>query len=471
MSLYGAMMTGVAGLSAYSNALSVASANIANVNTVGYKAATSNFNTLLASAGTTGNAGSATVVSNTGQNVSDQGLMQSTSSTTDMAVSGNGFFAVAASTDNTTARAYTRAGNFTPDSQGYLKNSANLYLLGWKLDANGSVPSDRNDMSLINASSLTGKAEASTTASAKINLQSSTKANAAAATYSADGTTLALSGGAAGAVDSVAAGTVTADFQRTINVYDTQGGQQPLQLSYVKTSANTWQYEVSYQGAASNLNSASALVAGTPALVQYGTVTFNSDGTLKDVTSHDSSGTLVTSSAAATNGKFNVTIPWSTASGLQPQSIAMDFGALNSSDGITQFDNSSNMASSQVNGALFGSLAGVSVDKDGVITAQFTNGLSQKVYKIPLATFANVDGLTQVSGNAFTTSTKSGSPTINEANLGGAGTIESKNLEESTVDLASEFTDLITTQRAYSAASKIVTTASTMLDELLQMAR
>jgi flagellar hook protein FlgE len=97
--------------------------------------------------------------------------------------------------------------------------------------------------------------------------------------------------------------------------------------------------------------------------------------------------------------------------------------------------------------------------------------LSQKVYKVPLVTFSNPDGLSQLSGNAYSQSTASGSPTISEADAGSAGTIQSKNLEESTVDLATEFTSLITTQRAYSAASKIVTTASTMLDELLQMAR
>ena len=462
MSLYGAMMTGVAGLSAYSNALSVASANIANVNTVGYKTATSNFNTLLASAGAAGNAGSATVVSNTGQDVATQGLLQATTSTTDMAISGNGFFVVAPSTSDTTSREYTRAGNFTPDSNGFLKNSAGLYLMGWQLDANGSVPSDRNDMTLINASSLTGKADATTTASAQINLQSSTAVNSGAATYSVTGTP----------PSDVASGGVTADFQRTINVYDTQGGQQPLQLSYVKTGANTWSYEVSYQGKdPANLDATAALVPATPTLVQYGTVTFNSDGTLKGVTSQDTSVSPAVTKTS-TDGTFDISIPWDPAtSGLKPQSITMNFGSLNGSDGVTQFDNASNMAGSTVNGALFGSLAGVSVDKDGIITAQFTNGLSQKVYKIPLATFANVDGLTQVSGNAFTTSVQSGSPTINEANLGGAGTVESKNLEESTVDLATEFTDLITTQRAYSAASKIVTTASTMLDELLQMAR
>lgn len=461
MSLYGAMMTGVAGLGAYSNALSVASANIANVNTVGYKTATSDFSTLLASAANGSNAGSATVVSNSGQNVSDQGLLQTTGSTTDLAISGNGFFVVSGSTADTTSRAYTRAGNFTTDSNGYLKNSAGLYLLGWKLDANGNVPSDRNDMNLINANSLTGKAEASTTMTAQINLQSSTKVNSAASSgsYSVNGTP----------PFSVTSGDVTPDFQRTINVYDSQGGQQPLQLSFVKTGANTWAYEVSYQGSASNLNSASALVSATPSLVQYGTVSFNSDGTLASTTSHDSSGALVTPSPAS--GTFNINIPWDTSSGLLPQTISMNMGTVGSSEGLTQFDNSSNMASSNVNGALFGSLSGVSVDKNGIITAQFSNGLSQKVYKIPLATFANPDGLTQISGNAFQTSTSSGSPTINEANLGGAGTIASKSLEGSTVDLATEFTNLITTQRAYSAASKIVTTASTMLDDLLQMAR
>jgi len=452
MSLYGAMMTGVAGLTAYSNSLSVASANIANVNTVGYKTATSDFNTLLASATSgTSNAASATVVSNTGQNVSEQGLLQSTSSTTDMAISGNGFFVVSASTADTTSRAYSRAGNFSADSNGYLKNSAGMYLLGWALDANGNVPSDRNDMSLINANSLTGKAEATTTASAQINLQSSTVAETA--TYNPGDMSVA----------STAANYITPDFQRTINVYDSQGGQQPLQLSFVKTAANTWQYEVTYTGSSSNIDTTATAISGTSVL-QYGTVSFNSDGTLKDVST--SSG-----AAATPTGTFDISIPWSTASGLQSQTISMDLGTVGSSTGVTQFDNSSNMASSTVNGALFGSLSGVTVDKDGIITAQFSNGLSQKVYKIPLATFANPDGLTQTSGNSFQTSVASGSPTINEANLGGAGTIQSKNLEESTVDLATEFTDLITTQRAYSAASRIVTTASTMLDDLLQMAR
>jgi len=450
MSLYGAMMTGVAGLSAYSNALSVASANIANVNTIGYKNATADFSTLLASASSSADTSSGSVMASAGQNVSQQGLLQTTSSSTDLAISGNGFFVVAPSASDTSTRAYTRSGSFTTDANGYLKNSANMYLLGWKLDANGNVPSDRNNMTLINANSLTGKAEATTKVTAQLNLQSSTTADTAAATYSTTASPPVC----------MASGSITADFQRTINVYDTQGGQQPLQMSFVKTDANTWKYEITYQGTASKITPTNT---NLPTMVASGTAVFNSDGTLASITP--------TGGTASSDGSIDVSIPWNSTSGLQPQTVNVNFGPLNSSVGLTQFDSSSNLTSSTVNGALFGSLTGLSVDKNGIVTAQFSNGLSQKVYKVPLATFSNPDGLAAISGNAYTESDKSGSPTISEANLGAAGTISAKNLEGSTVDLATEFTDLITTQRAYSASSKIVTTASTMLDELLQMAR
>jgi flagellar hook protein FlgE len=449
MSLNGAMQTGVAGLTAYSNALSVASANIANVNTIGYKAATADFSTLLASASTDSDSSSASVVSSSGQNVSNQGLLETTTSTTDMAISGDGFFVVAADSSDTTSREYTRAGSFTTDSSGNLQNSAGLYLLGWKLDSDGNVPSDRNDMTTINTSSLTGKAEATTEVDVQINLKSSTTAETA--TYTPGDMSL----------DSTDSDYVEPDFQRTINVYDSQGGSQPMQLSFVKTDANTWEYEVSYTGTATNITAASSTY---PTLISSGECTFNTDGTLASITP--------TGGTASTDGSVDITIPWdSTTSGLDSQTFNLSFGSLNASTGLTQFDNSSSMSSSTVNGALFGSLSGISVATDGTVTAQFSNGLTQEVYKIPLATFSNPDGLSQLSGNAYTESTASGSPTISEADAGSAGTIKSESLEESTVDLATEFTNLITTQRAYSAASKIVTTASTMLDDLINMVR
>ncbi|MEI9996582.1 MAG: flagellar hook protein FlgE [Rhizomicrobium sp.] len=440
MSIYGAMMIGVSGLDANSRALSVASSNIANVNTIGYKASGNAFATLLASAVGSGDVSSAGVVANQAQNITEQGGITSTQSPTDLAISGNGFFVVspnlAATNGTSQSLCYTRAGNFTPDSNGNLQNASGFYLMGWPLSADGSVPTDRNDLTNINVNDLAGKAEATTSMSIKANLQASTDITS---TYTPG---------------DMAAGNVKADFQRTINVYDSQGGTQPLQVSYVKTGANTWSYEVTYQGAGANIGSP------TNNVLKTGTMSFNADGTLK----------TADTSAASPTGDISVTIPWApSASGLNPQTISIDMGSVGGSDGITQADNPSALVSSTVDGALFGSLSGISIDSDGFVTAQFSNGLSQKVFKIPVATFANPDGLSAVSGNAYVASNASGSPTIGEANLGGAGVIQSKALEGSTVDLANEFTNLITTQRAYSASARIVTTADQMLQTLEQI--
>src|ERR1700710_2093226 len=261
MSLYGAMMIGVSGLDANSRALSVSSSNIANVNTVGYKASGNAFATLLASAVGSGDVSQAGVIANQAQNVTEQGGITSTSSATDLARSANGFFVVSPNLNSTTGNSqtllYTRAGSFTPDSAGNLKNTAGLYLQGWPLDASGAVPTDRNDLTNINVNNLAGKAEATTTLSMKANLQAST---AVTSPYTAG---------------NMAAGTVKPDFQRTINVYDSQGGAQPLQVSYLKTGANTWSYEVTYQGAGANIGSP------TNNVIKTGTMSFNADGTLK----------------------------------------------------------------------------------------------------------------------------------------------------------------------------------------------
>ncbi len=439
MSLYGAMMTGVAGLTANSAALSVASSNIANVNTVGYKTGQSQFSTLLASSLGAGDVSSAGVLETTQQNITQQGLLQSTATPTNLAISGNGFFVVsatAAAPGSASSLYFTRAGDFTPDSEGNLRNVAGYYLMGWPLDQNGNVPTDRNDLTAVNINQLSGKAEPTTTMSAQINLD----ASATAVSYTAG---------------DMAAGNVTPQFQRTINVYDSQGGTRQLQLDFVKTSANTWAYEVNYQGDMADLAS------GTTNPIAEGEMSFNSDGTLANA--DDSQATPV--------GSIDITIPWDpTASGLQPQDITFNMGTVDGSDGITQFNSESTLVSSSVNGALFGSLSGVSVDQNGYVTAQFSNGLTQKIYKVPLATFANPDGLGAMSGNAWQVTEDSGTPTIGEANTGSAGAISSDALESSTVDLATEFTNLITTQRAYSASARIVTTATDMLDQLMQMA-
>ena len=448
MSLFGALQTGVAGLDAQSAALSVTSSNIANVNTVGYKDSEAEFETLLAGYG---NISEASVMETTAQNVTQQGTPTSTNVATNMAISGNGFFVVSnenpGESSNNTGSAtgtpasslyYTRNGDFTPDADGNLENSSGYYLMGWPLTSTGSLPTNTTDLVPVNVNQLSGKSEPTTTMTLQANLQAST--TAFTGTYHAG---------------DMASGTVTPNFQKTIDVYDSQGGQQPLEVSYVKTGADQWNYEVTYQGSASNLTGT------TNNLVASGTMSFNSDGTLKSVVSNDGKSTV-------SGGSVSLNIPWSSGSGLTSQPLTINFGTLNSSSGVTQYDSASTLVSSNVDGALFGNLTGVSIGTNGIVTANFSNGLSENIYQIPLATFSDPDGLTAVSGNSYQESTDSGTPNINQANTGGAGTVNSNSVEASTVDLATEFTNLITSQRAYQASAQIISTASSMLQDLFQ---
>jgi flagellar hook protein FlgE len=431
MSLYGALNIGVAGLSANSQALSATSSNIANVNTVGYKNQTVNFSTFLNSTGLSGNA-SAGVSALIGQTVTTQGLPTSTASPTDLSISGSGFFVVADKPDASSAQQFTRAGAFTPDENGNLKNAAGLYLLGYKLDSLGNVPTDTSTLNLVNVSSLSGKAQATENLGIKANLQASATT---VGTYVAGQMT---------------AGTVTPSFERTINVYNSQGGSEPITFSFVKTGANSWAYETTYAGPAANLS--------TPGSMHNGTVTFNSDSTLKNV-----------DGAIPPAGTFNLTIPWAASTGLAAQTIAVNLGAVGGTSGLTQFDTASTLNGTSPDGSPFGNVTGVTVAKDGTVTAQFSNGLLQDVFKVPVATFTNPNGLGQVNGNAYIATKASGAASVNLANTGSAGSISAQSLEGSTVDLATEFTNLITTQRAYSASARIITTADQMLQELEQL--
>ena len=433
MSLYGALNIGVAGLSANSQALSATSSNIANVNTVGYKEATASFSTFLNATGGTGANSSAGVAVSIGQDLTTQGLPTATSSNTDLSISGNGFFVVSSNADGTGTQEYTRAGSFTPDVNGNLVNAAGLYLMGYKLDSAGNVPTDASDLSLVNTSSISGAAEATSTLSIQANLNSQSTVDS---TYTAGDMT---------------SGAVSPDFTRTVNVYDSQGGSQPVTFSFIKTGANQWAYEASYAGSASNLTSS--------APISEGTVSFNSDGTLANV-----------NGASPASGDVSLTIPWKTStSGLDPQTISLSLGTVGGSDGLTQADAASVLNGTNIDGTPYGSVTGVTVAADGTVTAQFSNGLTQNVYKVPVATFTNPDGLGQMSGNAYAATQSSGAANINLADSGAAGSIQSKSLEGSTVDLATEFTNLITTQRAYSACARIITTADQMLQELEQL--
>ncbi|MEQ9110639.1 MAG: flagellar hook-basal body complex protein [Rhodospirillaceae bacterium] len=151
--------------------------------------------------------------------------------------------------------------------------------------------------------------------------------------------------------------------------------------------------------------------------------------------------------------------------------IEVFVGNYGTPDGLTQLSGNFQLNFLQQNGAKFGNFAGVSVGQDGIVTALFDNGVTRPVFQIPVATFTNPNGLSNVSGNVWISTDFSGNPVLREAGDAGAGSVNSAALEASTVDLGQEFTRMITTQRAYSSAAKVITTSDDMLDELLRIKR
>ena len=155
----------------------------------------------------------------------------------------------------------------------------------------------------------------------------------------------------------------------------------------------------------------------------------------------------------------------------QGSRITLDFGAVNESTGLTQFGDEFTQAFSTQNGSKFGTFAGVTIGSDGLVTALFDNGETRKIFQIPVATFVNPNQLDSKSGNVWSATQNSGDYTLRVADSGSAGQVVQSALEASTVDIGAEFTNMIVVQRAYSASTKIISTADQMLEELMRVKR
>jgi len=442
MSLTAAMFSGVSGLAAQSMSMGMISDNISNANTVGYKDTKAVFSTLVTESATATTYTPGGVTVHPTQQVDQQGLITAASTSTNMAIAGKGFFVVHTLADPTQSGGnylFTRAGTFEPDDEGRLRNAQGYYLQGWEVDANGNIPTNQSDLSAlepVNVSGLTGNAEATSSIGLKINLEKS-QANHGVAYVSGQ----------------MASGAVDPHFVRSFQIYDSAGAAHSVTFNFLKTGTpanpNLWTVEIT----------ADTDADGNEDVLSTATVEFNTDGTL-DL---DSANTTVANT-------FN--IPWDASLGItSPQAIALDFGSNDQSNGFTSFAGPSELVSSEVNGALFGAFNSVFIDEEGNVIAKFDNGTSRYIYKIPVATFPNPNEMTNQDGNAYDASPESGTFTLREATLGGAGRIISSATEASTVDIAEEFTRMIVTQRSYSAASKIITTADEMLEELIRIKR
>ncbi|MEM7617047.1 MAG: flagellar hook-basal body complex protein [Pseudomonadota bacterium] len=253
----------------------------------------------------------------------------------------------------------------------------------------------------------------------------------------------------------IAGGFITADFSRNIRIFDSFGTGHDFQFSFVKLDDNIWSAEL-YA-----INPDEIVTSRTDGSVAFGTIVFNGDGTLRSV-------------SEGLSGDF--TIAWDNEA--VDSTISLDLGTagqaagtagatvIGLADGLRQFDSDYNVDFVEQNGVAAGLLSSVAVDEDGFVIANFSNGEARNIYKIPIVDFANVNGLTAITGNVYRESTNSGSFNLREAGESGVGTISPATVESSNVDLSTELTQMIIAQRSYQASSTVITTVDELLEEL-----
>lgn len=266
---------------------------------------------------------------------------------------------------------------------------------------------------------------------------------------------------------------VKPDFEIQIPLSDSKGGQRTVTLSLLKAPGpNQWYAELRAKPGdlANNGNGQ----------ISTGIVSFTTDGKLQS-TGGLFGTTVPTSITIQASGTPLVVQPpppaaplpqppvWADGLGIDTQDVQIDLAS--AAGGLTQYNSQSVVQSVNTNGTAFGNLTNIEVDEDGYVSAIFDNGVTRRIAQVAVATFSNPNGLKGVNGNAYRVTNESGTYSLKAPGQGGAGSLAPSTLEASTVDLSTEFTGLITTQRAYSASSKIITTADQMLEELLNIKR
>lgn len=418
MSLYGMMRTGASGMAAQASRLGTVADNIANMSTTGYKRASTEFSTLVLDAGESYVPGG--VESHTRYAISSQGPISYTTSTTDLAIRGNGFFLVSDTSDQVYM---TRAGSFVMDGDGRLVNAAGYQLLGYPL-ANGEpdvVANGYVGLEAINISELAMQAVPSTAGRFYVNLPSEA--------------------GVVPAADLPSANAATAQFtgKTSLVAYDNLGREVLLDIYSAKTADNTWEVTIFDRSAA-------APGGGFP----YGsgplaTVTLTFDPATGRL--DPASPTFI--SAAIPNGAI-LTLDLSKSSQLATDYIVLD---------------------PFVNGNAPSAVDTIEISDDGYLYAIYENGSRVATHRIPLATVTSPDNLRLHSGNTYLATQESGDVRIGFAGSGGLGAIVSGALEQSNVDLASELTTMIESQRNYTANSKVFQTGADLFDVLVNLKR
>ena len=460
MSLFGSLFSSVSGLTSQSRALSMISDNVANVNTTAYRSASAQFSNLVTRAAHTLTYSPGGVRAYTSYSMDKQGLIQSSSSPTDAAISGNGLFVVTDGVGGPSEQFYSRDGSFEPDFFGNLRTPSGFYLQGWVLDVDENIV-DINALETVNIRQIQGVATATTSVEvgANLNVDDATPdlaANGALNDY--------VLGNMAAWSDNNANGTQPA-FTRDVRVYDSLGRPKLVTVAFLRDStvANRWHAEI--YTAPGNVQDATA-TGHLNGLLAAGQIDFDPEGGLAAWSLQpyfNGFQPAVTDPTPPT-----VSIDWLDADGAATSDIAFSFGEVGTTAGLSQFASPNNIAYANQNGAEVGELSGVLIDEFGYVKASFTNGEERRLYRLPTATFPNPAALDPRSGNVYAATDLAGQYNLRFAGTGGAGTIVPASLESANGDIAEEFSKTIVTQRAYSASSKIITTADQMLEELIR---
>jgi len=426
MGILSSLYTGVTGLQASGEALGIFGDNLANANTVGFKTSRPEFQDVISKSlkGVLGGnqIGRGTKLSHV-DTIFAQGSITQTERPTDLAITGDGFFVI----DGVEGRSFTRNGVFNFDKEGTLSNLDGYRVMGFQADENGIIT---NKLSTVKIDRTVIDAKRSQKVNLSMNLDIRAEKGKDFDMENPD---------------------KTSQYSNGFTVYDSAGNSHLVTMYFNKLENGIWDWHATVDGAEIEGGTKGKLVE-----CAAGKLKFTTDGRLQE--------------QEITKNEFNF------GKGALPgQKIDLNFGTTIAEGGTglqtTQYGTNSDLYKHTQDGYSAGTLAGLSFNDDGVLSAVFTNGETVNVAQVAVAKFENNEALFKSGQNRYRESKNSGQPFIGKPGEGGRGRIIPKSVESSTTDIANEFINLMTTQRNFQANARAISTADEMMQEIINIKR
>ena len=426
MGILSSMYTGITGLQGQGEALAIYGDNIANANTVGFKVSRPEFQDVIAKSlkGLLGGNQIGRGVRLAAVNpIFSQGSIIQTESSTDLAITGDGFFVM----NGIDGRSFSRNGAFHFDKDGKLINADGYKIQGFQADDRGKMTSKMGDISVDRT---VVDAKKTSEVNLFMNLDLRADKNLQFDPNRPD---------------------QTSHFATGMTVYDTAGTAHTVTAYFNKADDGIWQWRVMAKGEEVQNGKKGAMVEQAS-----GRLIFDTDGRMKEQITDRSS------------FQFNK-------GALPDQAIKFNFGPDKRGGGdglqVTQYGTGSEAYKTTQDGYTAGTLAGLTFNDDGILAAMYTNGQSMNLAQVALAKFENPEGMFKMGQNRFRESRLSGQPTVGSPETGGRGRVSSKTIESSTTDIANEFINLMSAQRNFQANAKVISTGDEMMQDVLNIKR